>query len=149
MVVDGEFRKNPSPSKRRICRNSWNKFSVWLNLWRFGILNLRSPEVVNLWRSGILNLRSPEVANLWRSGIMNLRSFEVANLWRYGVMNMQSSGVVNLRNSGIENLWNSGIYWSPNSGVMAREDFHEWETYESVRGQVKDVTSKVRVWCAN
>jgi hypothetical protein len=135
------IQENPPPSKRQVYRNSWNKFLGWLNLWRFGILNLRSPEVVNLWRSGILNLRShevanlwrsgtmnlrsPEVVNLWRSGIMNLRSLEVANLWRYGVMNLQSSGVMNLRNSGIENLWNSRIYWSPNSGVMAHEDFHE------------------------
>jgi hypothetical protein len=77
-----EFRKNLSPSKRRVWRNSWNKFSGTLNLWRSGILNLRSPEVANLWRSGILNLRSPEVANLRRSGILNLRSPEVANLRR-------------------------------------------------------------------
>jgi hypothetical protein len=137
----GEFRKNLPPSKRRVCRNSWNKFSGWLNPWRSGILNLRSPEVANLWRSeilnlwspevanlwrfGIMNLRSPEVANLWRSGIVNLRSLEVANLWRYRVMNLQSSEVMNLRNSRIGNLWSSGIYWSPNSEVMAHEDFHE------------------------
>jgi hypothetical protein len=158
-VLDiGEFSKNLSLSKRRVWRNSWNKFSGRLNLWRFGILILRSPEVVNLWRFGILNLRSPEVENLWRSGILNLRSPEVANLWRSGIMNLQSlevaslwryGGVMNLRNSGIENLWNSGIHWSPNSGVVACEDFHEWENHESVRSQVKYVTSKVRVWCVN
>jgi hypothetical protein len=49
---------------------------------------------------------------------------------------------MNLRNSRIEDLWNSGIYWSPNSRVMVREDFHEWEIHESVRSQVKDITSK-------
>jgi hypothetical protein len=43
----GEFRKNLSPSKRRVWRNSRNEFSGWLTLWRSGILNLRSPEVVN------------------------------------------------------------------------------------------------------
>jgi hypothetical protein len=77
-LVLGNSGKNLSPSERRVWRNSWNKFSGTLNLWRSGILNLRSPEVANLQKSGILNLRSPEVANLRRSGIFNLRSPKVA-----------------------------------------------------------------------
>jgi hypothetical protein len=41
----GEFRKNLSPSKRRDCRNSWNVFSGWLNLWRSGITGLRNSRI--------------------------------------------------------------------------------------------------------
>jgi hypothetical protein len=112
---------------------SWICEAEVANLWRSGILNLRSPEVTNLWRSVILNLRSPEVANLWRSGILNLRSPEVANLWRSGILNLRilevanllRHRVMNMRNSEIGNLWNSGIYWSSNSEVIAHEDFHE------------------------
>jgi hypothetical protein len=163
----GEFRKNlsHSHSKRRVWRDLWNNFSGRLNLRRFGILNLRSPEVANLWRSGISNLRSPEVVNLWRSGIsnlwspevanlwrseiLNLRSHEVANLWRSGIMNLRSLDVASLWRYGVMNLWNSGIHWSPNPEVVACEDFHKWETHESVISQVKDVSSKARVWCVN
>jgi hypothetical protein len=119
------------------------------NLWRSGILNLRSPKVANLWRSGISNLRSPEVANLWRSGILNLRSPEVADRWRSGIMNLRSLEVASLWKYGVMNLWHSGIHWCPNLGVAACEDFHEWESHELVRSQVKDVSSKVWVWRVN
>jgi hypothetical protein len=105
----GEFRKNLSPSKCRVWRNSRNEFSGWLTLWRSEILNLQSPEVANQSRSRILNLQSPEVRNLWRSGILNLRSPEVVNLWRFGIRNSRSLEVANLWGYGAMNLRNSEI----------------------------------------
>jgi hypothetical protein len=56
---------------------------------------------------------------------------------------------MNPRSHEIGNLWNSGIYWSSNSEVVAHDGFLNKEIRESVGSQVKDIASKVRVWCVN
>jgi hypothetical protein len=159
----GEFNKTLTPSKRRICQSSWDKllsdvrrqqpslvFFAWIyclfqedwNLQKSGILNLRRSEVANLRGSGVTNLRRTRTLNLWRSGVMNLRSLQVVNLWRSGITNLRTLQVVNLRSSGIMNQRNC-VSRSLKFGSYG------WRIRESEEGQVKDVTSKVRVWCVN
>jgi hypothetical protein len=69
------IHENPSPSKRRVLWNSWNKF--------LGVLNLRSSGILNLRGSGIVNLWSSEIANLWRSKAWTCeaRSRELVKIW--------------------------------------------------------------------
>jgi hypothetical protein len=95
------IQENLSPSKRRVLRNSWNKFLGILSLRRSGILNQRSSKIGNLRRSEAVDLRSSVVANLWRSRILDLRS-----PWGREPVKTRSHELAKPRNEESTKFWN-------------------------------------------
>jgi hypothetical protein len=127
----GEFRKNLSPSKCRIWRDSWNEFSGWLNitkvwnlepakLWSRESAKIWNLEPAKLWSRDLVKIWNLEPAKLWSHEPVKIWNLEPAKLWSHEsakIWNLEHAKPWSRESEKIWNwnLWKSEIYWRSNS----------------------------------
>jgi hypothetical protein len=82
MVCVGEFRKNLSPSKCRVWRDSWNE--LWLNIvkiWNLEPAKPRSREPVKIWNLEPAKPWSREPVKVWNLEPAKPWSHERKKIW--------------------------------------------------------------------